>query len=380
MALTLSGRVVGAPPEGPNGLRVRVEDGLIAAVEPATVPDSAPHLLPGLVDLQVNGYAGADINAPDVDAQTVIELVRRLAGIGTATLVPTIVTAPTEQITRSLIAVRDARESDAQARAAVPFVHLEGPSLSPVDGARGAHDARYVRPPQLAELQHWQQVSGDLVGMVTLSPHHPGSLQFIEDAVRRGVRVAIGHTHADVEQLQAAVRAGARYSTHLGNGIQASLPRHPNIIWAQLADDRLTAGLIADGHHLPDDTLRVMLRAKGAGRAFVVSDSVALAGEAPGRYRTPVGGEVDLHPDGRLCVAGTDYLAGAANPLLTALTTLHRIGCELAEAVALTAGTPGRIAGRGGAITIGARADLLSVRWQPRPELVAAYLGGQQVG
>jgi N-acetylglucosamine-6-phosphate deacetylase len=181
-----------------------------------------------------------------------------------------------------------------------------------------------------------------------------------------GVRCAIGHTHALPEQVTRAADAGAELSSHLGNGAHAVLPRHPNYLWAQLADDRLTAGFIADGHHLPADTFKAMLRAKGIDRAHLVSDSTALGGMPPGRYRTPVGGEVELSPEGRLSSAGTPFLAGAARTLADGVATAAAMaGLPLASALRLATANPGRFAGARGTLRPGAAADLITFAWRP---------------
>ena len=361
-----------------RGIDVVIADGIVDSITSTDVAPNRPYLTPGLVDLQVNGFGGFDVNGPRVTPEDVAGMVHRLAAVGTTTVVPTVITASRDMILRSLAAIRRACQIDGDVAAAVPYVHLEGPSLSSVEGPRGAHDAAQMRPPQLAELDTWQDAAGGLVGMVTLSPHYEETAEFIAGAVARGVRISIGHTHATPGQIRAAVDAGARFSTHLGNGIQAMLPRHPNAIWTQLADDRLTAGFIADGHHLPDDTLLAMLRAKGSERSVVVSDSVALAGSVPGRYETPVGGAVQLFEDGRLVAADTPYLAGAGMPLLGCLSTLHRIGCSLDEAIRLTSIRPGQVAGRGGRIAEGERADILEIDWSDDgPDLRRAWWGGR---
>lgn len=155
--------------------------------------------------------------------------------------------------------------------------------------------------------------------LVTLAPERAGAAQYIAAATARGVRASLGHCAPSPAQVRAAVDAGATLSTHLGNGTAGMLPRHPNHLWTQLAEDRLTAMLIADGHHLPAETLTVMIRAKGAERCVLTSDSAALAGMPPGRYRTPVGGDVEVAPDGRLSLAGTGYLAGSGSDLRTCL-------------------------------------------------------------
>jgi len=238
--------------------------------------------------------------------------------------------------------------------------------LSAEDGPRGAHVIDHIRQADLAELERWQAACDGLVGMVTLSPHSPEAVGFVAEAGRRGVRCAIGHTHATPEQILHAVDAGAGYSTHLGNGAHATLPRHPNYIWSQLAEDRLTAGFIADGHHLPAETFRAMLRAKGRARAFLVSDATALAGMAPGRYRTAVGGEVELSEDGRLSLVGTPFLAGAARSLPDGVAcAVDMAGLTLAAALELASGNPGRIVGDRGMLRPGSPADLILFRWAP---------------
>ncbi len=343
-----------------RAIRITLEDGVIRDIQEASW-DGDTWLAPGLVDLQVNGYGGFDLNVDRVDPDIVLALVRRLLAEGTTTFLPTIVTAPEDRMIRALRAVARARRSDPFIARAIPFVHLEGPHISPQDGPRGAHPREYVRPPDLAEFDRWQQASQNLVGMVTLSPHWENAPEYIAALVSRGVLVSLGHTDASPEQIKAAVDAGASLSTHLGNGVSRVLPRHPNLLWAQLADDRLTATFIADGHHLPPDTLRAMLRAKGIERSVLVSDSVALAGMPPGIYTSPIGGAVELHPDGRLCMAGSDFLAGAACSLAHAVARLAASSiCAPHEAFLMATVNPGRFVGGRGVLRPGASADLLS--------------------
>ena len=143
------------------------------------------------------------------------------------------------------------------------------------------------------------------------SPEWPEAPHYIEALRREGVVVSIGHTQATSEQIAAAVQAGATMSTHLGNGAPMFIRRHPNYIWAQLADDRLWASLICDGHHLPPYVVKTLVRAKTPARCLLASDAVAQAGLAPGRYRGGLG-EVEMLRDGRLVVAGqTELMAGA---------------------------------------------------------------------
>ena len=354
--------VVGRDAAG-QGLRVTVADGVITSIDPA---GEGPYLSAGLVDLQVNGYGGIDLNSGAVTADEVLALVGRMLDLGVTRFLPTLTTASEESLVAALRAIAAARQASALARHVIPFVHMEGPSISPVDGPRGAHPAEHVRPPSLAEFQRWQASSGGLVGMVTLAPELPRALRYIDELASRGVHVALGHCAATPEQIEMAVEAGARLSTHLGNGAAAMLPRHPNFIWTQLACDQLTASFIADGHHLPADTLRAMLRAKGLARAVLVSDSVALGGLSAGRYTQKIGGAVELSVEGRISVVGTPYLAGAALPLLDDIAiAIEAAELSLAEALPLATVNPGRFAGGAGRLEVGAPADLIRFDWEP---------------
>jgi N-acetylglucosamine-6-phosphate deacetylase len=341
-------------------LRITVLQDRIQAIEPGPA-DEAAWLSPGFIDLQVNGYCGCDLNVDLDDPDLVITLAHRVIATGTTTFLPTIITASEEKIVRALGAIARARRASPLVAHAMPFVHLEGPYISPEDGAVGAHKREFVRPPSLAEFARWQAASGDLVGMVTLSPHWEEAAEFIAALAGKGIRVAIGHTHATPGQIHAAAQAGATLSTHLGNGIMGMLPRHPNPIWAQLADDRLTATFIADGHHLPADTLKAMVRAKGIERSILVSDVVALGGMPPGIYDAPVGGAVELSADGCVRSAHTGYLAGAARPLKDGIAWAAGAAvCELGDAVKMATENPGRIVGHRGILSAGANADLVS--------------------
>jgi N-acetylglucosamine-6-phosphate deacetylase len=357
--------LTGRDPGTGASLAVTVARGRIAAVSPGP-PGETSWLCAGLVDLQVNGFGGYDLNADGLAPQTVVALTHALFAGGVTTFVPTLVTAAHERIDRALRAVAAARAADPVVAHAIPYVHLEGPHISAQDGPRGVHDAAWVRPPSLPEFDAWQAASGGLVGLVTLSPHHATAPAYTAALTARGVHVAIGHTHAEPAQIAAVVDAGARLCTHLGNGAHAVLPRHPNYLWTQLADDRLTAGFIADGHHLPADTLTAMLRAKGPDRSLLVSDAVALAGLPPGHYRTPIGDAVELGADGRLVQSGTPYLAGAARGLADGVAQAAgtaRLG--LGAAVRLATVQPGRFVGGRGTVTVGAPADLLRFTWSP---------------
>ncbi|OHV82719.1 N-acetylglucosamine-6-phosphate deacetylase [Rhizobium sp. LCM 4573] len=357
--------VDGIDPRTGKGIAIDIADGKIAAIRPAENAGSH-YLSAGLIDLQVNGFRGFDLNSGGVTPNVVLSLCEELLSVGVTTWLPTIITASEEAILQALEAIAKTRAGHQLIAEMVPGIHIEGPSISDRDGPRGAHPLRHVRPPSIAEFDGWQKVSGDLVSMVTVAPEHEGSIDYIRALAGRGVHVALGHTAATPEQIHAAAEAGAVLSTHLGNGAAAMLPRHPNFIWAQLADDRLTASFIADGWHLPSDTFKAMLRAKGMERAILVSDMVALAGMPPGLYDQPVGGRVEVSPERRISIAGTRYLAGAGLPLSANVAIAAEMaGIQLADALMLATKNPGRFVGGRGRMEVGARADLLRFDWSP---------------
>lgn len=377
MTKTVRGRLVSG-----EAVEIAVIDGAIAAIKPYAGPVEY-FVGAGLVDLQVNGYFGFDLNQDPLPPERVVALTRKLFEHGVTSYLPTLITASHEALLTGLRSIAEARKADPSIAHAIAGIHVEGPFISPSDGARGAHPIEHVREPHVDEVRQWQQAAQGLVRMVTLSPHSDRAIALVAELVAMGIDVSIGHTTATSEQIHAAAAAGARLSTHLGNAAPASLPRHPNFIWAQLADDRLTASFIADGHHLPADTLKAMLRAKGLERSILVSDVAALGGLTPGIYQQPIGGKVELTADGRLGVAGTPYLAGAALTLdhciaRAALST----GLSLAEIFPLATREPGRFLNHRGLLKIGASADLITFDWQEgadRLDIRATMVAGQWV-
>ncbi len=350
----------------------------IAGVAPADGPEAVgpgdDWLAPAFWDLQVNGRWGVSFSDPSLTADQVAAIVLAQAALGTAQLCPTLISAPAADMLHGLRTIAEACDRRPDVAARVAGLHLEGPYLSGLDGYRGAHPFSALRDPDWDEFRRMQDASGGRVALVTLAPERPGALAFIAQLAATGVIVAIGHTAADGATLRAAADAGARLSTHLGNGIAAELPRHPNPIWHQAADDRLTATLIADGHHLDPSTLRVLARAKGPGRVLLVSDASPLAGLPPGTY-----GPWAVEPSGRVVVAGTPYLAGASRGLESGVRHLIR-DALYAQGDALDAATilPARLLRRPEpALAPGRAADLVRYRLLPEFTLLATCVGGQ---
>lgn len=331
-----------------DGLPVRVVviDGRIASIERDGVEPGDAWVSAGWSDIQINGYAGHDPNAEGADPARVAAMARSLWPEGVTGSCVTICTESAPRMLEGIRAIAGACDEDRQAAASIIGIHVEGPHISGEDGPRGAHPLRHIRPPDVAEYRRWQEAAGGRVRIVTIAPEHEGAIEYIRAVVADGVVASVGHTAANGDQIRAAVDAGARWSTHLGNGAHAMIRRHPNYIWDQLAEDRLSAGFIFDGHHLPPAVMRTVLRAKGIERSVLVSDALSVAGLEPGDYRMFDGTEVSLLPSGRLELKGTPYLAGAAIALPVCLANAVRhAGVTLADAVRMVTANPSRLIG-----------------------------------
>jgi N-acetylglucosamine-6-phosphate deacetylase len=350
--------VEGTSIEDGSPVRVTVRDGRIAAIERIDSLAEASWIAPGWLDLQVNGFDGHDPNAVDADADTTSAMVRALWRFGVSAVCVTICTESESHMLRSLAAVATACEADPLIAESVVGIHVEGPHIAREDGPRGAHPLRYVRPPDVEEYRRWQVAAQGRIRIITLSPEYDGAIAYIQAIVADGVVASIGHTAATSDQIRAAVDAGARWSTHLANGAHAMIRRHPNYIWDQLAEDRLSAGFIFDGHHLPPSVMKSVVRAKGIERTVLVSDALFVGGRAPGVYQLPDGAVVELQPSGRLELQGTPYLAGATAPLPVGIGNATRhASVTLAEATRMVTANPSRLLG----LPIGAGHESLRV-------------------
>jgi N-acetylglucosamine-6-phosphate deacetylase len=346
--------------------------------------ETAPlYLSPGFIDLQVNGFAGVDYNHPRASHAEIARSLRAQFATGVTRLYPTVITGAPGEMLECLRNLSAAREVLPEGRAIDGF-HVEGPHISPEDGPRGAHPRQWVRPPDLDEFHRWQDAARGRVRIVTLSPEWPEAPQYIERITAEGVVAAIGHTLASAAQISAAVAAGATLSTHLGNGAHQLLRRHPNYIWEQLAEDRLMASFIVDGIHLDAAFLKSAIRAKTIDRSVLVTDAATPAGAAPGRYLL-ADQPVDLTPDGRVVLAGTDRLAGSALHMHHGVENLMRLaGLSLAEAVRVATINPayaGNVPARSHGLVPGDRADIVQFRLTAshRIEIVRTWIDGVRV-
>ena len=293
-----------------------LRNGLLVNISETEVRADGLFVGPGLIDLQINGINGIDFNNPSLSQEDFVKATRYLLSKGVTTFLPTVITNSDENILNILHIIHQACLSDPIVDTCVWGIHLEGPFISPKNGAKGAHDEKYIKPPDWQLFNKFQEASGGRIKLVTIAPEWEGSCSFIKNCRDRGILVAIGHSLADSEQISSAVKAGASISTHLGNGVPLQLQRHPNIIWDQLAADELYACIITDGIHIPDAFIKVVLKNKGKA-ALIVSDATCFAGMPPGEYENHIGGTVILDREKRVSVKGSPgLLAGAAKSLL----------------------------------------------------------------
>ena len=321
---------------------------------PPRPPDQAfPHhwVAPGFVDLHVHGGGGSTFTDGDPEAA------RRVVGFhrahGTTTMLASLITAPLDHLAGALGRLRALVGEDA-----IAGVHLEGPFLNP--DQRGAHDAELMRAPDRSALERLIAAGDGALRMVTLAPELEGGIAAVERLTAAGVIVAIGHSDAGYEVTRAAVDAGARVATHLGNGMRTLHHRDPGPIPALLEDDRVVVELIADGVHLHPAMLRGFVRVAGAGRTALITDAIAAAGEPDGVYRL---GGLDVVVSGGVArLADGGSLAGSTLTMEQAVRTAVVAGIPTPQALRAASSTPARVLGladRVGTIAPGFTADLV---------------------
>lgn len=330
-------------------------------------------IAPGFIDLQVNGFAGVDYCSPHSPMEEIQRSIHEQFATGVTRIYPTVITGSEADMQGAFRNLARAKRQLPEG-AAFEAIHAEGPFISAEDGPRGAHPVAQCRPPRLEEWKRMQGAAEGHIRLLTLSPEYEGSARFIEQVVSDGVVVSIGHTKASATQIADAVSAGATMSTHLGNGAHTILPRHPNYIWEQLAEDRLTASFIVDGIHLPASFLKVALRAKGLERSVLVTDAVMPAGCEPGEYAL---GEiaVTLHPDGKVTLQGGTRLAGSALKMDVGISNLMSLaGLNLRDAITMAtsnAARAGRVGGRMRGLNPGERADLVEFTFDAKQKKIS---------
>ena len=320
-------------------ITLHIERGKISRIKPLPKrlkldrEDLNLYITPGFFDPQVNGFAGVDFNSKYLIPDDIHRAAYALLTTGVTTFFPTLITASPKRLIHQLKILREAIECDPLISKMCKGIHLEGPYISSSEGPRGIHPSQFIQSPQWGEFEKFQEACGGRIKLITLAPEKEGALDFIRKAVSNGVVVAIGHTEASEEILDRAYEAGARLSTHLGNGMGNKFPRYRNPFQKQLAMDGLMASIITDGIHLPDYVVKNIVRAKGPERILLCTDAMAAAMQPPGKYRL-AGLKVEVSEDGRTRWGETGALAGSTLTMPKAITNLMKFtGIDLGTAV-----------------------------------------------
>ena len=358
---------------------VAMAGGVVTAVgrgDPPRAPDIALPggvLLPGLVDLQVNGYFGEEFLTADADGWA--RVITRLPQTGTTAFLPTFITAPPGVLTAGLRAAA-ALIPALPAGARVLGVHVEGPFISP--RWKGAHNEAWITEPSAGAVAELLDAGRGVLRLVTLAPERPGGMSAVTRLTEAGILVSVGHSDATARQVAEAADHGARMVTHLFNAQRPMHHREPGVVGQALTDERLTSGLIADMHHVSPQVCVLAFRA-APGRICAVTDAAACAGMPPGSYQ--LGGEpIELPPgDGEPPVRGDGTLAGSGLRMDAAVGNLAAAGIGLVEAVSAATRVPADLIGRPdlGRIAPGAAADLAWLGDDMRTR--ATWIGGEQV-
>lgn len=263
------------------------------------------------VDLQVNGFIGTDFSSASLTPEGIRKASVELGRLSTGAFLATVITSPKEVYAHSLPMLADAIECKSAPGAKILGVHLEGPFISPEDGAVGAHPKSCVLEPDSDAFDRLNELARGHVRIVTVAPERKGAPKLIKHIVKSGAAVSVGHCLASDDDVKAAVDAGATLSTHLGNGIPNMINRHRNPVFAQMSSP-LTQMLISDGHHLPVSLLKIMLKLKGTGSTIITSDSAPVAGMPVGEYDI-FGTRVRICEDGAIRNLNAPTLAGSSS-------------------------------------------------------------------
>lgn len=295
----------------------------------------------GFFDLQVNGYGGVDFNGDDLTPDPLHRACEKLAEDGAAGILATVITDAPDAMCRRLARLAELRGRDPLAGRIVAGFHVEGPFLNEAPGFRGAHPPDAIRPADEALMDRLLDAGGGLIRLVTLAPERDPGLRVTRMLAARGIVVSAGHTDASLDQLRAAIDAGLRMFTHLGNGCPMSLDRHDNVIQRVLSlAGRLWITFIADGVHVPFFALRNYVRLAGVDRSIVVTDAISAAALGPGRY-TLGAWDLQIGPDRVARSPDGSHLVGSAGTMPVSFRNLiDRVGLSETDALRLTRDNP----------------------------------------
>lgn len=347
---------------------ILIRDGVIEAIGPRSglsLPAGATELnatektaIPGFIDIHIHGAGGRDFMEGDGDALGVVT--RKVAEFGTTSLLATTVTASPDATVRAAGGISlyiTQQHATKESRAEVLGIHFEGPFLS--KERRGVHPVEWIQPPSQDLLNRFLQAAEGKARLITIAPEVLGAAPCIEAARSAGLVVSVGHTDANYEQTRFAIAHGARSATHTYNAMRPFTHRDPGVIGAVLTSPEINAELIADGVHVEEGAMKLLLKAKGYERVTLVSDGLSATGMPDGKYL--LGGFEVIVTNG-VCRNAAGILAGSTLTLDRALRNIVNLGVPLADAVRMLTRNPASLLGiefKKGALRVGADADIL---------------------
>ena len=347
---------------------ILIRDGVIetiAARESMTLPPGAQEIsatdstaIPGFVDVHIHGAGGHDVMEGTPEAMRAVT--RTVATHGTTSMVATTVTASADATLRSVADIAEyicEQHESEDARAEVLGIHFEGPFISSV--RRGVHPSEFLRVPSAEFLDQLVRAAAGHASILTIAPELLGAMPCIDAARKAGMVVAVGHTDATYEQTRAAIAHGARHAVHVYNAMRPFSHRDSGVIGAVLTSPEVSAELIADGVHVDEAAMRLLLQAKGAGHVILVSDGVSATGMPDGKYQL---GNFEVTVSGGVCRNAERKLAGSTLTLDRALRNIVALGASLGDAVRMLTLNPATLLGlefKKGALRAGADADIV---------------------
>jgi N-acetylglucosamine-6-phosphate deacetylase len=347
---------------------ILIRDGEIESVGPRSdvaLPGGAEEILavdsiavPGFIDVHIHGAGGRDVMEGSGEALSAIT--KKVAKFGTTSLLATTITAGADDTCRAVAGVSKyitTQHETSEPRAEILGIHFEGPFLS--KERRGAQPAEFLQLPSAEYLERLLRAASGNARILTIAPELLGAMPCIDAARSLGMVVSIGHTDATYEQARVAVAHGAHHATHVYNGMRPFTHRDPGVIGAVLTTPELTAELIADGVHVDEVAMKVLLQAKGAGGIVLISDGISATGMPDGKYRL---GDQEVAVTGGICRTADGKLAGSTLTLDRSLRNVVRLGVPLADAVQMLTLNPATelsIEFKKGVLRTGADADIV---------------------
>ena len=362
-------------------VRLRWAGGCITHVEAdSSPPPQDQWIAPGLVDLQVNGYAGVDFQGNRLTVDDLLVAVRGLRSAGCIRFLLALITDEWPRLMGRLRRLRSLRAQSVELQAAITGWHIEGPFLSAEPGFHGAHDPALMRDAAPEDICELRAIAGDDPVLMTLAPERPGALKAIQVAVSSGIVISLGHTDASAEVLRRAVQAGARAFTHLGNGCPRALDRHDNILWRVFETPGLTVSLIPDQIHVSPPLFRLAHRVLGPESIYYTSDAMSAAGAPPGHYKL---GKLELDVDADQIVRqpGKPLFAGSAlRPIEGVFRAAQMLGCSWQEVWPHFSETPAKLLGLKNELAIGQPASFcrLTTEGQHQFSNLQVWIDGEQ--